>query len=128
MITDQEGAIVSLLNSQNIKIIKDLFDMSYFTSEMLMSSLNKYCATNINPDVRFVNEIINLIENHFGQEILYKNKLVLNSLLSNMTREYKDNDFFSACFIKLTNLGGVLNDDIKSVSYTHLTLPTNREV
>lgn len=81
-----------------------------------MSSLHKYCSKIINPGACFVNEITDLIEHHFGPEMLCKNKFVLDSLLSNMNRQYGNDAPFSACFIKLTNMGGILNDDMKLIS------------
>uniref|UniRef100_A0A6C0CA03 Uncharacterized protein n=1 Tax=viral metagenome TaxID=1070528 RepID=A0A6C0CA03_9ZZZZ len=80
--------------------------MSYFTHETFASSMHKYCSKSRLPDACFVNEIVDLIIDNFGQDFLQENESILNSLISDMvTRES------SACFIKLTNLGAIVNDD-----------------
>lgn len=80
-----------------------------------MRSLNKFCLKLVceSFDACFVNEIVDLIDNHFGNAVLEENKFILNSLLSRMYNP--DAKIFSACFIKLTNLGGIVDDNYNFV-------------
>lgn len=109
MINNKIDAIVHLLMGQNIIIIRELFNISYFTGEMFMISLRKSILqyrAQFQPS--FILEIIDLIDEYLDINIL--EQPILNYLISNIYVG-SDSKIFSNCFARLTNLGAIVNDD-----------------
>jgi len=100
MINNKIDGFVHLLHGQNIIIIKELFNVSFFTNDM-----------NIN--AQFIIEIIDQIDDHFGIAVFEENPSILNFFITYIRR--RDSDTFSARFMKLTDLGAIVDDSYNFV-------------
>jgi hypothetical protein len=112
MISNKTDGIIQLIKSQNIAIIKELFDVSFFTEELFMSSLRTcFSIKNSSFDTKFIVEIINLIANNFGDENLKQDKYLVDCLISKI--KFKKQNYIddSICFRKLTDMGGTVDDE-----------------
>jgi len=85
MISNKTDGVVQLFQSQNVAIIKELFDRSFFTDDIFMSSLRACFTKYSRLDSQFIVEIMNLISDNFGDEVLKQDKFVLNNLITQIS-------------------------------------------
>jgi len=115
MITDKIKSVTSLLITKNIIAIRTLVGVPFITREILMSSLKSYLDEGKRCFVRiFLNEVINIVVNIFGDFDCANEKIIIDKLFALFLTDdahYDENDPCNNSFIKLIDLGAMITDE-----------------